>query len=88
MAVEGDVGVGEVVHEHELTLAREVDEPLHRLGVAIAVVGLCGNETITTRGAGCAARTASSIPASISPPSIRAWITVAPARRGATRWIG
>ena len=30
-------------------------------GVATAVVGLCGNETITTRGAGCAARTASSI---------------------------
>ena len=32
MAVEGDVGVGEVVHEHELALAREVDELLHQLG--------------------------------------------------------
>ena len=32
VAVEGDVGVGEVVHEDELVLAREVDEPLHQLG--------------------------------------------------------
>ena len=32
MAVEGDVGVGEVVHEHELALAGEVDELLHQLG--------------------------------------------------------
>ena len=32
MAVEGDVRVGEVVHEQELALAREVDEPLHLLG--------------------------------------------------------
>ena len=29
VAVEGDVGVREVVHEHEVVLAREVDEPLH-----------------------------------------------------------
>ncbi len=32
VAVEGDVGVGEVVHEHELALAGEVDELLHQLG--------------------------------------------------------
>ncbi len=32
MAVEGDVGVGEVVDEHELALARQVDEALHQLG--------------------------------------------------------
>ena len=32
MAVEGDVRVGEVVHEHELALAGEVDQALHQLG--------------------------------------------------------
>ena len=32
VAVEGDVGVREVVHEHELPLARQVDQPLHQLG--------------------------------------------------------
>ena len=31
MPVEGDVRVGEVVHEHEVVLAREVDEPLQLL---------------------------------------------------------
>ena len=29
VTVEGDVGVREVVHEHEVVLVREVDEPLH-----------------------------------------------------------
>ncbi len=32
VAVEGDVGVGEVVHEHELALPGQVDELLHQLG--------------------------------------------------------
>ena len=88
VAVEGDVRVGEVVDEDELVLAREVDEPLHQLGRRDAVVGLCGNDTITTRGEGSATSSASSMPASTSPSSIRACTTVAPARRGATRWIG
>ena len=42
MAVEGDVGVGEVVHEHEVALAGEVDERCISSGVAMSVVGLCG----------------------------------------------
>ena len=58
VAVEGDVGVREVVHEHEVVLAREVDEPLHVGGRATAVVGLCGNETIDDLGPGRARRAA------------------------------
>ena len=48
------------MHEHELALAREVDEPLHVARSMHAVVGLCGNEQSSTRGRGCDACHASS----------------------------
>ena len=89
VAVEGDVGVGEVVDEHELALAREVDEPLHQLGRGDrrrrvvrerddhdARRGLRGAHGLLDR--------AEQV---VVLERARA-TTVAPARRGATRWIG
>ena len=51
-AVEADVGVGEVVHEDDVALAGQVDQPLHVGQLDDAVVGLCGNDSTTTRGLG------------------------------------
>ena len=53
VAVEADLGVGEVVEHHEVVLLRERDDPLEERAVDHAcVVGLCGNEMISIFGFG------------------------------------
>ena len=90
MAVEGDVGVGEVVHEQELVLAGEVDEALHQLrGRGDAVVGLCGNDDDHDARRRLGASTASAIAADAVAVAERAWTTRrAGQARARRRWIG
>ena len=52
-------------------------------GVAVAVVGLCGNEMTTARGAGVVERDGV-----LDRLDVACRRRVAPASRGATRWIG
>ena len=53
VAVEADLGVGEVVQHHQVVLAREGDDALEeRAGRRPGCVGLCGNETISIFGFG------------------------------------
>ena len=89
VAVEGDVGVGEVVHEHELALARQVDELLHQLGRRDR-----GRRVVRERDDHHARRRLRGTDGLLDRRRARrrrrcgAWMTVAPASRGATRWIG
>ena len=60
------VGRAAVVFPKAVLRFQEASLPQPMKGVAISVVGLWGKETITTRGAGSAASTASLIPVSRS----------------------
>ena len=90
MAVEGEVGVGEVVDDEDLALAGELDHALHELDSStVAVVGLCGKERRSTRGRGDARAYASARFANRSwSGAIATWNTLAPASIGAWMWIG
>ena len=51
-AVERGLGVREVVHQDDVALAGPVDQPLQVGQLDVAVVGLCGKDSTTTRGFG------------------------------------
>ena len=57
VAVEGDVGVGEVVDQEHLLLLGEATSLSKKARSTQAVVGLWGNEKMITRGRGHASST-------------------------------
>src|SRR5439155_27099701 len=70
VAIEGEVGVGEVVHDHQAMLAREVDDFHEEVRSTHIVVGLCGKERISSLAFGHASRAVSWSRAKKSPSGV------------------